>query len=89
MKQDEFKIVRITDTLNPDPPKLGMPWYVVLTVLAVSTLALLIPHCRMFGVMLSPIVLGFGKWLTKDDPKEWSLLWYDLLLPEAGYDPGK
>lgn len=88
MKTDEFHIERINDTLNPPEPKFGMPWYVILGILFVSVIAILIPGCRLMGLFFFPCALGFGRWLMKDDPKEWLLLWYDLMLPD-GFDPGK
>jgi len=89
MKHKEFEIIRITDTLNPPPPKFGMPWYVILFILAICALMLMIPGCRLIAFILAPSILCFGWWIVKDDPQEWKLLWYDLLLPSAGYDPGK
>jgi hypothetical protein len=85
---DELQLEPINDTLNPDPPKFGMPWYIILGVLALSVLVFLLPHCKTFGALLAPTVLGFGWWLCKDDPKEPQLILHDLLLPSE-FDPGK
>ncbi len=88
MISDEKKLDPINDMLNPEPPRFGMPWYVILGLLSVSVLVFLLPGCKVFGVLLCPTTLGFGWWLCKDDPKEPQLILHDLLLPSE-FDPGK
>lgn len=85
---DEKRLEPINDTLNPDPPKFGMPWYVILGLLCISVLVFLLPGCKMFGLLLCPGALGFSWWLTKDDPKEPMLIIY-LAIQPAEFDPGK
>jgi hypothetical protein len=88
MISDEQHLEPINDTLNPAPPKFGMPWYVILGVLSLSVAVFMLPGCKSVGALLCPTVLGFGWWLTKDDPKEPQLIVHDLLLPSE-FDPGK
>jgi hypothetical protein len=88
MLSDEKKLEPINDTLNPEPSKFGMPWYVILGILSLSVLVFLLPSCKIVGALLCPSALGFGWWLTKDDPKEALLILHDLLLPSE-FDPGK
>ena len=88
MISDEKRLVPINDTLNPEPSRFGMPWYVILGVLSVSVLVFLLPGCKIVGVFLAPGALGFGWWLCKDDPKEPQLILHDLILPSE-FDPGK
>lgn len=87
-KQDEQRLEPINDMLNPDPPKFGMPWYVILGILTLSVLVFMVPGCKLFGILLCPASLAYGWWLTKDDPKEPMLLIHDMIIP-AEYDPGK
>ena len=65
-----------------------MPWYVILGILTVSVLVFFLPHGKVYGALLCPFALGFGWWLTKDDPKEGLLILHTLSLP-AEFDPGK
>ena len=88
MTSDEQKLEPINDTLNPEPSKFGMPWYVILGILSIAVLVFLLPGCKIFGALLCPSTLGFGWWLTKDDPQELQLMLHDLLLPSE-FDPGK
>jgi hypothetical protein len=88
MISDEQHLEPINDTLNPAPPKFGMPWYVILGVLSLSVAVFMLPGCKFVGALLCPTVLGFGWWLTRDDPKEPQLIVHDLLLPSE-FDPGK
>jgi hypothetical protein len=88
MISDEKKLEPINDTLNPRPNRFGMPWFVIPGILSLSVLVFLLPGCKIFGAALCPGALGFGWWLTKNDPKEPQLLLHDLLLP-AEFDPGK
>jgi len=88
MVSDEKQLEPLNDTLNPAPPRFGMPWYVILGILSVSVLVFMLPGCKIFGALLCPTVLGFGWWLCKDDPKEPQLIVHDLLLPSE-FDPGK
>jgi hypothetical protein len=88
MISDEKKLEAINDTLNPAPSKFGMPWYVILVILSAALIVFFLPGCKIAGVLLAPSALGFGWWLTKDDPKEPQLIFYDLILPSE-YDPGK
>jgi hypothetical protein len=85
---DELKLESINDTLNPEPPRFGLPWYAILGVLVVATVLFLIPHCRVVGLLFCPSALGFGWWLCHKDPKEPVLILHDLALP-AEFDPGK
>jgi hypothetical protein len=86
--QEEKRLTPINDTLNPDPPKFGMPWYAILGILTLSVLVFMLPNCKVFGTLLCPSALGFGWWLTKDDPKEARLIIHDILLPSE-FDPAK
>jgi hypothetical protein len=61
---------------------------VIVGILSFSVFVFLLPGCKIFGASLCPSVLGFGWWLTKDDPKEPQLILHDLLLPSE-FDPGK
>ncbi len=88
MISDEKKLEPINDTLNPEPSRFGMPWYVILGILSLSVLVFLLPGCKVAGALLAPSALGFGWWLCKDDPKEPQLILHDLILP-AEFDPGK
>jgi len=88
MTSDEKQLEPINDMLNPEPNRFGMPWYVILGILSLSVLVFLVPGCKVFGALLCPSVLGFGWWLTKDDPQEALLIVNDLLLPSE-FDPGK
>jgi hypothetical protein len=88
MISDEKKLERINDTLNPEPSRFGMPWYVILGILSLSVVVFLLPGCKVAGALLAPSALGFGWWLCKDDPKEPQLILHDLILP-AEFDPGK
>jgi len=88
MISDEKKLEPINDTLNPEPSKFGMPWYVILGILSLSVLVFLLPRCKVAGALLAPSALGFGWWLCKDDPKEPQLILHDLILPSE-FDPGK
>jgi hypothetical protein len=85
---DEKKLEPINDTLNPEPPKFGMPWYVILGILTLSVLIFMLPGAKIFGLLMCPAALGFGWWLTKDDPKEAMLIIHDVLLPSE-FDPSK
>jgi len=85
---EQKKLDSINDTLNPDPPRFGMPWYAILGILSISVLVFMLPCCKIFGLLLCPSALGLGWWLTKDDPKEPMLILHDLLQP-AEFDPGK
>ena len=84
----EKQLEPINDTLNPEPSKFGMPWYVIIGILSLSVLVFMLPGCKIFAVLLCPSALGFGWWLTKDDPKEAILIAHDVLLP-AEFDPAK
>lgn len=88
MTSDEKKLEPINDMLNPEPSKFGMPWYAILGILSLSVLVFLLPGCKIVGALFSPCALGFGWWITKDDPKEPQLILHDLLL-RAEFDPGK
>ena len=88
MLSDEKKLEPINGTLNPEPSKFGMPWYVILGILSLSVLVFLLPGCKIVGALLCPSALGFGWWLTKDDPKEALLIFHDLIQPSE-FDPGK
>jgi hypothetical protein len=88
MISDEKKLERINDTLNPEPSRFGMPWYVILGILSLSVVVFLLPGCKVAGALLAPSALGFGWWLCKDDPKEPQLILHDLILPSE-FDPGK
>jgi hypothetical protein len=88
MNSDEKKLEPINDTLNPEPPRFGMPWYVILGLLSIGVVVFLLPGCKVFGLLLCPTALGFGWWLCKDDPREPQLILHDLLLPSE-FDPGK
>ena len=57
---DEKALDPTNDTLNAEPPKFGMPWYVILGILCVSVLVFLLPHCKVFGAFLCPCALVFG-----------------------------
>ena len=85
---EEKRLEPINDTLNPVSPRFGMPWYVILGILSLSVLVFLLPGCKLFGLLLCPATLGFGWWLTKDDPKE-AMLIIHLVLQPAEFDPGK
>ena len=82
MNSGEKKLEPINDTLNPEPSRFGMPWYVILGILSVSVLVFLVPGCKIVGAALCPGALTFGWWLTKNDPKEPQLILHDLLLPD-------
>ena len=84
----EAQLTPINDTLNPEAPKFGMPWYIIIGILSISVLVFMLPGCKSFGALLCPSAMGFGWWLTKDDPKEHILILHDALLP-AEFDPGK
>lgn len=88
MMSEEKHLEPTNDTLNPEPPKFGMPWYAILGILSFSVLLFMLPGCKIFGLLLCPSALGFGWWLTKDDPKEVMLIIHDVLQP-AEFDPGK
>lgn len=88
MISEEKRLEAINDTLNPDPPKFGMPWYAILGILTFSVLVFMVPGCKIFGFLLCPAALGYGWWLTKDDPREPTLIIHDLILPTE-YDPAK
>ncbi len=88
MTTDELELEPINDTLNPAPPRFGMPWWVILILVTVSVPIFLLPGCKVFGALFSPTALGFGWWLCKDDPKDPLLIVNDLLLPSE-FDPGK
>jgi hypothetical protein len=88
MTSDQKKLEPINDTLNPEPSKFGMPWYVILGILTLSVVVFLVPHGKVFGLCLAPCALAFGWWLCKDDPKEPQLIVHDLCLP-LEFDPGK
>ena len=84
----EKELTPINDTLNPKPSRFGVPWYVILGILTISLIIFLFPGCKMAGLLIAPVALGFAWWLVKDDPKEPVLILYDLSL-SAEYDPGK
>jgi hypothetical protein len=88
MISEETRLEPINDTLNPAPSKFGMPWYVILGILSAALIVFFLPNCKIGGILLAPGALGFGWWLTKDDPKEPQLILHDLILPSE-YDPGK
>jgi hypothetical protein len=88
MNSDELQLEPINDTLNPEPPRFGMPWWAILCVVTLAVPMFFIPGCKIAGALFSPIALGFGWWLCKDDPKEPQLIIHDLLLPSE-FDPGK
>lgn len=88
MTSEETTLEPSNDTLNPDPPRFGMPWYVILGILTCSVALFCIPVCRFYGALLLPTALGGGWWLCKDDPKEPLLLVYERILPSE-FDPGK
>ena len=88
MNSNELQLEAVNDTLNPDPPRFGMPWWAILGIVTLSVPVFLIPCCKVFGALLCPTALGFGWWLCKDDPKEPQLIIHDLLLPSE-FDPGK
>ena len=88
MLSNEKKLEPINDTLNPKPPRFGMPWYAILGILCLSLGIFMLPHCKVFALLLCPAALGFGWWLTRDDPREPQLILHDLLLP-VEFDPGK
>jgi hypothetical protein len=85
---NERELIPINDTMNPTPPKFGLPWQAVLGVLTIAVMISLIPNCKIIALLSVPIVLGFSGWLVKDDPKAPMLILYDLLLPPE-FDPGK
>ncbi len=88
MVSDELQLEPINDSLNPAPPKFGMPWYAILGIITLSVVLFFIPHCQIAGALFSPAALGFGWWLCRKDPKEPLFLLHDLLLPSE-FDPGK
>jgi hypothetical protein len=88
MVSNEKKLEPINDTLNPAPSRFGMPSYAILGILSLAVCVFLLPGCKIAGVLLAPSALGFGWWLTKNDPKVPQLILHDLLLPSE-YDPGK
>ncbi len=88
MITDELELEPINDTLNPAPPRFGMPWWAILGIITLSVPLFLIPGCKVIGALLCPCALGFGWWLCKGDPKEPQLIVNDLLLPSE-FDPGK
>jgi hypothetical protein len=88
MRSDEKKLDPINDTLNPEPSKFGMPWQLIIGIVALSVLITLLPGCKVVGALLCPGALGFGWWLTKDDPQEPMFILHDLLLPSQ-FDPSK
>ena len=88
MTSDEKQLDPINDTLNAEPNRFGMPWYAILGILSLSVGVFLLPGCKIVGALLCPSALGFGWWLTKDDPKEPELILHELLLPSE-FDPGK
>jgi|GEM_PF-5357131 len=88
MISDERKLEPINDTLNPEPSRFGMPWFVILGILSLSVLVFLLPGCKVAGALLAPSALAFGWWLCRDDPKEPQLILNDLILPSE-FDPGK
>jgi hypothetical protein len=85
---DEKKLVEWNDSLNPEPPKFGMPWYVIMGILIFSLILFFVPYCRIPAVLFAPCTLGIGWWLCKDDPKEPLHVVNDLFLPSE-FDPGK
>jgi hypothetical protein len=88
MTSDEKRLEPINDTLNPEPSKFGMPWYVILGILSLAVAVFMVPGCKIIGALLCPSALGFGWWLCRDDPKEPELIFRDLCLPSE-FDPGK
>jgi hypothetical protein len=85
---DEKILQPINDTLNPASTRFGMPWYAILGILTLSVLVFMVPSCKIFGALLCPTAMGFGWWLTKDDPQEGMLIIHDILLPSE-FDPAK
>ena len=86
---DEMRLEPINDMLNPAPNRFGMPWYVILGILTLCVgVFIIVPGSKLFMTALLPSMLGFGWWLTKDDPKEPQLILHDLCLP-SGWDAGK
>ncbi len=65
MRSQEKKLESNNDTLNPAPPRFGMPWYAILGILTLSVLVFMLPGCKVFAVLLCPAALAFGWWLTK------------------------
>ena len=88
MNSEELQLEPVNDTLNPDPPRFGMPWWAILIIVTVSVPVFFVPGCKVLGALLCPTALGFGWWLCKDDPKEPQLIVNDLLLPSE-FGPGK
>jgi hypothetical protein len=88
MISEELKLEPVNDSINPPPPRFGMPWWMVLGIIGISAVLFTIRPTRILGVLLAPSALGFGWWLVRDDPKELWLLIHDLSLP-AEFDPGK
>lgn len=88
MPSDEKQLEPINDTLNPGRSKFGMPWYVILGILALAVAVFMLPGCKIVGLLLAPSALGFGWWLCRSDPKEPELLLHELCLPSE-FDPGK
>lgn len=87
---DDLELSPINDTLNPEPPWSGMPWYVILGILTLSVAIYMLPFrgCKIFGILLCPFAMGVGYWLVKDDPKEFSLIVHSF-MQATDWDAGK
>ena len=88
MNSDEKRLELMNDTLNPEPNRFGMPWYIILSILSLAMVVFILPGCKMAGALLCPAALGFGWWLCREDRKEPQLILHDLCLPSE-FDPGK
>ena len=90
MRSEQKRLTPINDTLNPKPNRFGMPWYLILALVTGFLASWMLPwlFAKVLGALLCAAVLGFGWWLTKDDPEGLTLLFHSWSLP-AEFDPGK